>query len=733
MSAPGGADPSRAQPAGLGLELRIFLVSVFGLALEVALIRWISTEIRIFAYFKNLTLIACFFGLGLGCLVGSSPGEGASAKLGRRLRFWWTFPILLGLCAVVTIPKHLGYDFYGTLTAVLGRFNEMPLWTWGTGETASPASWFALLWLVLLFLWITILFVPAGQLLGAWMEQAPNKFRAYSVNVLGSLVGIGWFTVVSFLALPPAVWFVTTLLPACALVVGLRERALAILGTAAIGVLFLLTTPAVEEVHWSPYQKLAVSPLTLRAKSGPPVPAGYLVRVNEAFYQRISSFDRAYLAANRELFPEGADSDYLGYNVPYRIVQAPERVLIVGAGTGNDVAAALRNGAGHVDAVEIDPEIVSIGRALHPEKPYDDPRVSVHVDDARSFFNHTHEHYDMVVFGALDSHALSSSLSNIRLDNYVYTVESFAAARELLKDDGLMVVVFSAERQFILQRLEGMLTRAFGHAPFYFQNLEIRALGPAGGGPTLLIDRQDTVAQRIRNGDARLASAVLERQQILEQTGIPLATDDWPYLYLERRTIPQLYLAVMGALVVVALLLVRPFIGHVRRLDPHFFLLGAAFLLVEVQGISKMALLFGTTWLVNAIVLSAIMIMILLANAVAPRLNARRLAWAYAALFASLLLSYAWPAASLLALSGATKVVASGALLTLPVFFAGLIFVTTFAACPHPGAALGANLFGALLGGALESTSFVIGVGALALLALALYGGSLAVILARRR
>jgi len=696
------------------------------------MIRWISSEIRIFAYFKNLTLIACFFGLGLGCLVGASPHGNAPGKF-ARLRFWWTFPMLFGLCAAVTIPRRLGYDPYRTLTAFLGRFNEMPLWTWGSAQSLSPGTWFSLALLVVLFLWITILFVPAGRLLGLWMEQAPNKFRAYSVNVLGSLVGIGWFTVVSFLALPPVVWFVTTLLPACALVVGRREHAIAFLGTAAMAVLFLLTAPSGEVVHWSPYQKLAVSPLTLRAQNGPNVPAGYLVRVNETFYQRISNFDKEYLARNQGLFPEATDSDYLGYNVPYRIVGAPERVLIVGAGTGNDVAAALRNGARHVDAVEIDPEIVAIGRALHPEEPYNDPRVTVHLDDARSFFNHTHQRYDLIVFGALDSHALSSSLSNIRLDNYVYTVESFAAARGLLEDDGLMVVVFSAEREFILQRLKGMLARAFGHQPLYFLNLEIRALGPAGGGPTLLIDRCNSVVERIENGNEQLRRAVLDRRFDLDETAVSPATDDWPYLYLERRTIPQLYFAVMGALVVVALLLVRPFLGDLRGLDAHFFLLGAAFLLVEVQGISKMALLFGTTWLVNAIVLGAIMVMILLANAVAPRLQPRHLPWAYGALFASLLLSYAWPAASLLALSGATKVVASGALLTLPVFFAGLIFVTTFAACKHPGEALGANLFGALLGGALESASFVIGVGALALLAIALYAGSLATLLARRR
>jgi spermidine synthase len=723
---------STVDPHGLNIELRIFIVSVFALALEVALIRWISTEIRIFAYFKNLTLIACFFGLGLGCLIGASPRNGTSGKF-ASMDFWRTFPMLFGFCAAVTIPKRLGYDPYRTLTAVLGQFNEMPLWTWGSAEDLPPGTWFSLALLVVLFFWITDLFVPAGRLLGLWMEQAPNKFRAYSVNVLGSLVGIGWFTVVSFLALPPAVWFATTLLPACALVVQWRDRVIAFFGTAAIAVLFLVTAPTGEVVHWSPYQKLAVSPLMLQSPNGPAVPAGHLVRVNETFYQRISNFDKEYLASNEKLFPETTDSDYLGYNVPYRIIEAPERVLVVGAGTGNDVAAALRNGARQVDAVEIDPEIVAIGRTLHPEKPYNDPRVTVHVDDARSFFNHTHERYDMIVFGALDSHALSSSLSNIRLDNYVYTVESFTAARDLLKNDGLMVVVFSAEREFILQRLKDMLALAFGHQPLYFNNLEIRALGPAGGGPTLLIDRHNSMVERIENGNEQLRRAVLDRRIALDETAVPPATDDWPYLYLERRTIPQLYLVVMGALLVVALLLVRPFLGDLRRLDVHFFLLGAAFLLVEVQGISKMSLLFGTTWLVNAIVLAAIMIMILLANALAPRLQTSHLPVAYGMLFASMMLSYAWPAASLLALSGATKVIASGAILTLPVFFAGLIFVTTFAACKHPGEALGANLFGALLGGALESGSFLIGVGALALVAIVLYAGSLATILIRRR
>jgi SAM-dependent methyltransferase len=719
----GGTAPARP----LALHLRIFLLSVFTLALELVLIRWMSTEIRIFAYFKNLTLIACFFGLGLGCL------QSAATGLAGRLRFWWTFPGLLAFCAVVSVPPRLGSELYGTVTTVLGRFNDMPIWASGAGRGSVSRFALALSLLVGLFLWITLLFVPSGQLLGRWFEEAPDKLRAYSVNVAGSLAGIAWFTLLSFGGLSPAIWFVTSLVPAIPLVgAGARERVAALACTAALGSLLLAVAPADEAVYWSPYQKLAVRPLALPRPSGGEAPGGYLIRVNETFYQRISDFRPSYLAAYADLFPEAPATDYLGYNLPYRIVGRPGRVLVVGAGTGNDVAAALRNGAGHVDAVEIDPDIVAIGRELHPERPYDDPRVTVYVDDARSFFNRAREPYDLVVFGALDSHVLSSTLSNIRLDNYVYTVESFAVVRRLLREGGLAVVVFAAQRQFILQRLSAMLARAFGHEPLLFHNREIRALGPAGGGATLLADRDGTLGGRLA-ADPRLAAAVLERRMALKKADVPLATDDWPYLYLEGRAIPSLYLVVMGVLVAVALLCVRPFVGALRRLDPHFFLLGAAFLLVEVQGISRMALLFGTTWLVNAIVIGAILVMILAANALAPRVRRGWLPAVYGALFVSLVASYAFPAATLLALPGTARLVLAAALLTLPVLFAGLIFVTTFARAEHAGAALGANLLGALVGGALESSSFVIGVGALGLVALALYAGSLLTLLGRGR
>jgi hypothetical protein len=72
-------------------------------------------------------------------------------------------------------------------------------------------------------------------------------------------------------------------------------------------------------------------------------------------------------------------------------------------------------------------------------------------------------------------------------------------------------------------------------------------------------------------------------------------------------------------------------------------------------------------------------------------------------------------------LTGATKLLAASAFLTSPVFFSGLIFIRSFAVCPDKSRALGSSLIGALVGGLLESLSFVTGLRALVLLVGAFY------------
>ncbi len=689
------------------------LLSVFLFYLEMTAIRLVSTEIRIFAYFKNLALIACFFGMGAGCLLEHR----------KRPRFVWTYPLLTFIFLVVRMPKRLGFDLHGVVTTYLGKFNDMAVWSGGeTPARDLGVEAGALALLALLVALLAGLFLPGGRLMAKLFSACPRRIPAYSANVLGSFVGIWLFSATSAFFWPPEWWIVTLFVLGAAFLAHARHLLLAVVAAGAFVAAEALVPRLPGTEIWSPYQKLVHQPILVTGPDGTQVQTGTQVNVNDTFYQRIANLAPDFVARHIDLWPEARDLDYMSYNLAYRLKPRPTRVLVVGAGTGNDVAAALRNGAGGVDAVEIDPAIVEIGRRDHPERPYDDPRVRVIVTDARSFLKRATARYDLIVFGALDSHTQASALSNIRIDNYVYTVESFREARALLQDDGLLWLVFSVERPFIAVRLRGMLREAFGHEPLIFINRDLGQALVTGGGPTFVIDRRGTLSERLAR-DSRIEEAI--RQGAVAFTGrVVLGTDDWPYLYLEKPAVPRLYIVVMGVILAMGALFVRPLVGHLRSLSPFYFLMGAAFILVEVQAISKMALLFGTTWFVNSVALSAVLGMILIANIIVVRLRIRALGPVFVCLALALVLNRVFPFAVLLGLTPFAKGMAAGVIMGLPVLFSGIIFAALFADAREPGRALGANLLGTIVGGACESLSFVTGISALALVALLFYIGA---------
>ena len=211
---------------------------------------------------------------------------------------------------------------------------------------------------------------------------------------------------------------------------------------------------------WSPYYYITVNRLeTPGTSESPPQPEAltqrdppvYLVRVNQFGYH----FDAALDSRRYTPGTQAAKSIRwleLQYGLPYVVAGAHDRILVVGAGGGFDVEAALASGAKHIDAVEIDPAIIRISRRFNAGAPYSDPRVTVHIDDARSYFAKAKPGYDMVVFGFLDSQALFSTMNNVRLDGYVYTVESIRSAYALLNDKGLLALSFALGNR--LQRRE---------------------------------------------------------------------------------------------------------------------------------------------------------------------------------------------------------------------------------------------------------------------------------------
>jgi hypothetical protein len=287
-----------------------------------------------------------------------------------------------------------------------------------------------------------------------------------------------------------------------------------------------------------------------------------------------------------------------------------------------------------------------------------------------------------------------------------------------------MVLSFEAQKPYIADRMAGALREVFGQAPLAFRIPS----GPSGWGGTVFVAAEGPVVAARLAADPQLARQIAA-WQAASPVGLTytteIATDDWPYIYLERPRIPTLYL-LLGGLLLGLLAYSRRrlgpglFAGMGDRAQWRFFFLGAAFLLLEVQNISKASVALGNTWLVNAVIISGVLVMILLANLVAAVANVPR-ALSGGLLVGSCLGLYFVDLAAFAGWPFWAKSVAVGALATLPMFFAGLLFIDLFQRSANKHAALGANLLGSLVGGLLQSVTFVLGIKALLLIVAALY------------
>jgi hypothetical protein len=406
------------------------------------------------------------------------------------------------------------------------------------------------------------------------------------------------------------------------------------------------------------------------------------------------------------------------YRVPYLIGGPRQKVLVVGAGGGADVQGALAAGASYIDAVEIDPIVAAISRRFNADAPYADPRVHLHVDDARSFISKAKPGYDLVTFGFLDSQALFSSMSNLRLDGYVYTVESIRTAYGLLNDQGILTLSFGYGQNFMLLKLYRMVTEATGRVPIFYES---------PGHVVFCVPRGQLPAPppRFING--------LELAMMPAMPKVEPATDDWPFLYLSRKTVPTDYLIVISGLLAVSLLAGGALRGRsFGRNDAHFALLGMGFLLLETKSITDCSLYFGATWLVTLIVVTGVLLMVLASNLVAGRL-ARFTFWFYVPLFASLALLCLMPREQILAFGLAGRLAWALLAVPLPVFFAGLIFSAGFRDAANPAALFGANLIGAMIGGFAEYLGMAVGSQHLSYLVIAAYAGSLLCLMSEKR
>jgi hypothetical protein len=660
---------------------RLVSASALMLFLELALIRWLGANIVHLAYFSNFVLLGSFLGVGLGFLRAAAPGHS------DRPNPVYSFVLLLGLIGFVSAYP----------VTVERSGSQLIFFT--SLRTSGPPIW---LTLPAVFVSVAAVLAGPGEIVGACFRNLP-RLTAYRLDLIGSLIGITTFTALAFLDAPPLVWF-SIIAVLYALLLGRPAAATSVALLLAMIAMFAYPLGHDKGVFWSPYYKVSTS-----AGSDGAGGTEWTVSVNGIPHQRLAS-----VAARLKQEPY--------YTEVYNdLPQAPRNVLIVGAGTGTDVAIALSKGVQHVDAVEIDPTLLRFGRQHNPDHAYSDPRVTTHVDDGRAFLQGTTNKYDLILFALPDSLTLVSGASSLRLESYLFTEQAIESARAHLAPGGAFAMYNFYRAQWLINRFAGTVDDVFGHAPCLYRNNLAFAVVTAGLTPSAQVCTRTWV---------RPAS-----------TPAP-ATDDEPFPYLEHPGIPSLYRTTL-ALILLASVLGVGFVlamnaraggaGALRRWGVQaaamwryrdLFLLGAAFLLLETKSVTSFALLFGTTWFVNALVFAGVLVAVLAAVEVTAHRRTPPIPVMYGLLIASLALNWFVSASWLLSLDIAPRAITAIAISFLPIFAANVIFAKRFTDTADAPLAFATNLLGAILGGCLEYLSLVFGYHALLIVVGILYAAA---------
>ncbi|MBN9418591.1 MAG: hypothetical protein J0I12_24280 [Candidatus Eremiobacteraeota bacterium] len=679
MSESWGEDRSWAEKE-VPTHLQIALCTFGILGLELALIRWLPSQVRIFAYFNNLTLICAFLGMGLGVALGKRRPGLVHAVL----------PLLAIYSLILGSSTQLGLDILS--------FPDPSVYLWGT--TGMRAG-FSILAFLSLLLGCIVIFATAGAPLG-YLFTKEKTLRAYSWDLGGSLAGVLCMTASTALHSPPPVWLALGALPF--LILSRR-----LLSALSLGVIILAATVSIQGARYSAYNRIELT------SHG----ASLMLSVNCDFHQFIHDLSDSSVSQPNDLGRQLALCRR-AYDIPFVIGKSNKNCLVVGAGTGNDVQAALRNGCGHVTSVDIDGVILEIGKKVHPEHPYSDPRAQPVENDARAFLSqYRGEPFDVICYGLLDSHAMFAAMSSLRLDNYVYTREAFQRSWQNLGPDGVMCVSFSIfGGEWLSDRLFWTLKEATGVTPVIVNH-------------NMQLGRTYVVARHPENLKLEKTGFPILREPDQPREKVRITTDDWPFLYIRPGVFPWGYLFVLTGLVSFAA--VATPLAYGRRtlgadFDAPLFLMGAAFLLLETRGITSLALLCGSTWIVNSAIFASVLLLVWIANLAVMKLELRNPKPWLLPLLASVILVWLFEPNSLVAFSLPVRAMLGGLVLALPIGIAGVIVSCLLNRSAKPSASLGSNLLGSVLGGCLEYSSMIFGLKWLALLALALYLAAAALI-----
>jgi len=673
-----------AHPFIADKRARTFLLSFTILFFELFCIRWITSYVRYLSYFNNFLLLASFLGIGLGMLSA------------RRERFWFPpFPLLVALLVIIIAKTKF--------TLVIDSTQVL---YYGIADQQSAQENFLVL--PLIFGMVTLCFIPLSRAFGKLFSQL-KPLTAYTFDIIGSLAGIAAFFAMSYFSLPPLAWFSVL----CVLVLLLSAKRTVLFVAVVMAATLIEVGRLQAGAYWSPYYRII-----LRPDRG----NGYFVDVNGSGHQ--------------EMIPWQYKEPF--YKEIYRIFGSGSfhHALILGAGTGSDTSLALAHGVDSITAVEIDPTIYQLGAKLNPDKPYSTPRVHVVINDGRSFLQNTTDHYDLIIFALPDSLTLTSSNTSLRLESFLLTQDALATAKTRLTSNGLVVLYNYYRQDWLVQKLSDMVGNVFHQQPL------VTSFGVVGRAATIMAGPRLATLPQGEFGPyhERPVPASTRKLGIIGQGYYPLssstpATDDWPFLYLQDRSFPTIYILGLAMVVVYAL------VGTVtlaprktlRRFDWHMFFLGMAFMLLEVKSLVTFSLLFGSTWLVNSLVFFAILSAVLLAILVNRRFKFKRISVFYFLLFGVLLLNILLPPEALLLSNPILRYMLASVLAFTPVFLANIIFTNSFRDSETADIAFASNLLGIMVGGGMEYFSMLFGYHLLLIPVIVFYACALLLRLRSRR
>jgi Spermine/spermidine synthase domain len=692
--------------------IELFWLSVISLFFELLVIRWLGCGFFCFSVFKSFPLVTCFVGLGVGIAKGDD-------------KYFGYTPIALFVFAAIT--QAMNFSGIGSIS-----FPSLGLYQW----TAFEAIKWGFIAQIVLYMTLAMLLLLAGPFafmfsLGTRIGKlfnAQKPLTAYCFDIGGALLGSVIFALSSFQFLSPAAQL--TIVAAALLYFAWKRfrpwipPAIALIAAACIA--FVPTTKG-SEISWTPYSRIEKTNIDIAGSDLGQKDMehfGFQLAVNQNFQQ---GFTKSYdLNLTKEAIKREPYYTHLlhrlfvrknYYSVPYLLTQ-PKDMLVLGAGVGSDVKEAVKHNLDSVDAVEIDPGIVKLGRANNPA--YSLPNVRVFCDDARNYINLCQKKYDLIVFGCLDSYALSGVGSSIKTDAYIHTKESYAKCLSLLKPNGVLIITFGAptsgSTMWLRDRIYKTITAAAGYPPMLLTDDDKDPSWPA----YIFVS-----GEPVRSGILKPISLdkSFHGTTVTSVSDERTLTDDWPFLYVKKLLVDVPYISVVLVIILITTIVGRGLVfGQKSASDCQLFFLGSAFILLELQAISRLSLLYGSTWLTSLIVINGVLLMILGANFFVLKFRAAEFGYAsYFLLFATLLGSYFLPITEMLKWDFWTGHLTITFLTLLPIFLAGLVFANCFKQVKTPARSFAFNLLGSVLGALMEYFADYWGVSSLILIASILY------------